>query len=202
MLRIQRSLFAIMILLLAMLQVGCWLRSYWYYDTISVRRFRSYNLTSSLGQLNFSIVSRFQPGLQWYTLDDLSLRHPGQIEWSDRWNLRYKTSHLAQGISPAQTKVAGFGWRSDDPFLPLFTIPHWFISAVLLSALCVVVRPMMQQMRRRKGSCRRCGYDLRASKYRCPECGEPIAPNAGGGKRVILGGKAGYLDFSAVRSDC
>ena len=61
-------------------------------------------------------------------------------------------------------------------------VPHWFL---LLAGL---VLPSLRYFgfgragaRRRKGFCIKCGYDLRASADRCPECGTPLpapAPNA------------------------
>lgn len=58
-------------------------------------------------------------------------------------------------------------------------IPYWFI--VLLFAVAPALRPydrLRQQLRRRReimrGPCTTCGYDLRASPERCPECGAAI----------------------------
>lgn len=54
------------------------------------------------------------------------------------------------------------------------SIPHWFLAAVFV---CVAV-PCAKRLRRRwpfqpvhKGFCHACGYDLRATPDRCPECG-------------------------------
>jgi hypothetical protein len=56
------------------------------------------------------------------------------------------------------------------------TVPHW--SAVVVCGLTttwMAVGPGARRTRRRaKGLCEQCGYDLRASSDRCPECGASI----------------------------
>ncbi|MCH8965805.1 MAG: hypothetical protein IIB58_12635 [Planctomycetes bacterium] len=48
----------------------------------------------------------------------------------------------------------------------------WIPTAVLLCLNAWLLHPYHRRRRRRKlGLCLKCGYDLRASKERCPECG-------------------------------
>jgi len=62
-------------------------------------------------------------------------------------------------------------------------IPYWLLlMLLLLLPLRGAIRLAHAQVaarRRREGRCEVCGYDLRASKDRCPECGTAI-PAAGG----------------------
>ena len=54
----------------------------------------------------------------------------------------------------------------------LVAIPLWAILApALASLLAASIRRARARTRRRRGACEVCGYDLRATPQRCPECG-------------------------------
>ena len=60
------------------------------------------------------------------------------------------------------------------------TIPHWFaLLFCIFFPLLWLRRLLRQRGRARDGLCLHCGYDLRASKENCPECGTQIPPIPG-----------------------
>jgi hypothetical protein len=65
------------------------------------------------------------------------------------------------------------------------TVREWAfpmeLPALLFAAFpaLTIRRALRRRNRRQRGRCLECGYDLRASTKRCPECGRPITLNAG-----------------------
>ncbi len=52
-------------------------------------------------------------------------------------------------------------------------LPLWIPLAACVSVLVLLSFPArLRRLRLKRGLCVTCGYDLRASKERCPECGE------------------------------
>ena len=69
------------------------------------------------------------------------------------------------------------------------TAPDWFLFVVLpVPAAWTLWRESCNSFReqryRRKGLCRTCGYDMRATPNRCPECGAAPVGAAGAGHDV------------------
>jgi hypothetical protein len=53
-------------------------------------------------------------------------------------------------------------------------VRYWVVVSALLVLPALAAIGGMRRRRRIVGLCRNCGYDLRASKDRCPECGKAI----------------------------
>ena len=78
------------------------------------------------------------------------------------------------------TATVGNGFISGPTRGDYFSVPVWFLL-LAFGGLPTwwVVRAVGARRRKRRGLCRRCGYDLRATPERCPECGSvPVAPES------------------------
>jgi len=52
-----------------------------------------------------------------------------------------------------------------------FSVPIWLLMLPFMIACLMVMRLFRKRLRHIQGCCQKCGYDLRASPDRCPECG-------------------------------
>jgi hypothetical protein len=146
-------------LLLCVAVVMLWVRSHWYITSVRVITGppQSYCLAAGQGHLAFSEWHHDPP------------RGKGRWELSDeRIPSELPPDRYAEFFPGVRNGGAyGHRWLSVSLAYPL-----------ILCALLPMRAAWRARRHRRPGHCRRCGYDLRATPDRCPECGT-IAPPAG-----------------------
>ena len=86
------------------------------------------------------------------------------------------------GFAAGRGPITTFGLRSSgggaipQGWVTVLVLPHWFLAGLLsLPAAAGWTARARKARRRRHGRCMQCGYDLRATPDRCPECGTPTA---------------------------
>jgi hypothetical protein len=81
--------------------------------------------------------------------------------------------NLALGFDPppARPEHLELRWSADEYSWGVW-VPHWLLVLILAPLPCWHFAMAWRRRRRRQtGLCPSCGYDLRASPDRCPECG-------------------------------
>jgi hypothetical protein len=188
--RLLNLLTAVSLLLAALVAVQ-WYRGYRVQDSLSVRRVvgtpgvlleERFNVVTCTGGLWFSIDSASDDG-----------RYDSSViaDWRQRhglgWQLLHRTYSNPFYPSFQDGRIHRFGFhlssdRSGTSGATHVVVPMWFAMActAALPVAWVVVagrRWRRERRRARVGLCPVCGYDLRATPEKCPECGhEPADP--------------------------
>jgi hypothetical protein len=159
-------------LIVCLLLFACWMRSYWVIDTLSWSTATTdHQFSSGGGRLIYADA-------QWPN---------GRAPFAARHN---RTPRAAPAWFENPTHSDGFrllGFEYSREIFPYgtdlntwFFVPAWRVIAIpwwapfALASLHPLGRMLVasrRARRRRSGLCVDCGYDLRASRARCPECG-------------------------------
>ena len=105
-----------------------------------------------------------------------------RVRWSHRRfdhapNLRIamRSAYDSWGFAFEQQRSREVSWSSLRWRHYLLLFPHWAVVLALGVPALGLVRPVVSHARNRRrarrGLCLSCGYDLRATPGRCPECG-------------------------------
>jgi len=187
--RIRRWVFnglAAVSLLLFLATVGLWVRSFWVAEDLD--QFRYWTTATGVEYIRRGFWDgRGRVALYWG-----SGRTPPATGWT-RWiaslsqekpYLKYRQFSPTNNyplLSPEKTMThaLGFGYYESPPVgtgnfrgvKRAVTVPFYALAAATSILPLFWVRSRWQRQRRFRDVCKCCGYDLRATPDRCPECG-------------------------------
>ena len=170
-----------------------WVRSYWRYEEISFggTRFavrgasRSFTCESGAGGLYFYFdqahflrasdavrCAKEEQAFRYFGYDNPSYPGPTSDGPPSLWSRA--GFHIARKTEQIdQNSTMGYDGFAADWFTSLqITVPYYSVQLVsALLPVAALVKIARRTHRQRAGLCPSCGYDLRATPDRCPECG-------------------------------
>jgi hypothetical protein len=159
-------------LLLCIATVGLWARSFWINDMLTLMTSRhTLALYSGRGRLLFYADRNDDTGGYRTARAGLTWRSSERGYVVEAYRLAGIDVTIRCGFSTAKGQWHGSQWWEA-------TAPCWFIALVGAGLPTWSIRARRARRRPSPGCCRRCGYDLRATPNRCPECGTPVPAKA------------------------
>jgi hypothetical protein len=152
------NVFAYGLLALFVVTAALWVRSYWRSDAFYNQG--DWELDSGRGQLAVISSSMRENSNDW----EVNPQAENPLRWFGKEEFTWKFAGFAYG---------NFCEGSLPVYYVVVSVPHWFCclgaatGVFLFRQSCI---PLEES-----SLCRVCGYDLRATPDRCPECG--TAPN-------------------------
>jgi hypothetical protein len=144
------NLAAAVSLVLCVASAACWALSYVTTTDVTLRKPHDDSLA---GQISISSGR-----------GTLSCRQrPDKEEWGAEFDIRFAGFTMYGGRDLPLGAGTAIYWH-------VWAVPYWFLIA-LTSVLPFIWAGKRLRRRHRSGLCPTCGYDLRATPDRCPECG-------------------------------
>jgi hypothetical protein len=171
-------------LLLFVATIVLWVRSHWVCDTLTqMERRQSPSMTHGLclysecGRMGSAIFDSTPMLIRDTPGDSVPLNSPSVTR--EDWTWVTTPSHPGGGWAPWSSLRYGVGIGGTYNAVHRRDVAHWLIAALLAAVPAArLVAPIRRALRRPgpNNLCPACGYDLRATPNRCPECG--VAPAA------------------------
>lgn len=163
-----------------------WVRSYWRAD--SVMAWNTRGRLAAESRAGYFTVERSgiygdAPGVHWlnYRINPIALERRGMRAYVVHSFIGFYYSRDVRPGSNVQLfgELAEKGLRTPAGALrrEWWSAPFWAVCPLAVApGLSILWSRYRLRRRRSSGLCRSCGYDLRASPERCPECGESTPP--------------------------
>lgn len=181
--RLIRITFAITTLASAILcaaTLALWVRTYYVVDDVWYSPRKGVSFTAVTRRASILLICSVLTGRTSNAFSDSLDRGPGHSLSSRPRPPGPDVSPYTPEGSPALLQWLGFDYLARDQARPAFgttsfrrvILPLWFPTLMTaLAPALAILRRIRRSRGTRDGLCTGCGYDLRATPDRCPECG-------------------------------